>query len=97
MEINPAEFLYNELEVIADKFPGVHIRCGYNAVIKFHVVELLPLEQFKNNIELANAWMSLYFKFVETFNHKDITFISADATLSLGKLLFEFNEPRSSR
>jgi hypothetical protein len=93
MEITPAEFLYKELEILADKFPGIHIRCGYNAMIRFHVVELLPFEEFKNNDELANDWMSLYFKFVETFNHRNITFISADATLSIGNVLFEFNKP----
>ena len=84
------EFLKSELQIIADKFPNIHIKYGYNNVIETHVIELLPLIEYTNNVELDRAWIPLSLQFMETFN-EDVTFISSDSSLSLNSVIFEFN------
>lgn len=84
------EFLKNKLQDIAEMFPYVHIRYGYNNLIETHVVELLPLIEYTNNPDLDRAWVPLSLQFIETFN-EDVTFISSDSSLSITDITFEFN------
>ena len=85
------EFLQIELEFIALQFPNVHIKYGYNEVIETHIVELLPLYEYKNNSDLDNAWIPLSLRFMKLFKHEEITFISSDSSLALNNVIFEFN------
>ncbi len=84
------DFLKSELQIIADKFPNVHIKYGYNNIIETHVIELLPLIEYTNNVELDRTWVPLSLQFMEIFN-EDVTFISSDSSLSIRNVIFEFN------
>jgi hypothetical protein len=90
--MNSTEFLKNELQLIATKFPSVHIKYGYNSMIETHIVELLPLIEFTTNVELDNTWIPLSLKFMEIFKDEEVAFISSDSSLSLKNVIFEFNE-----
>lgn len=91
MKENTFEFLYKELGAIAENFPQVHIKCGYDRVIETHIVELLPLSEYQNNTALDDAWIPLSIRFMETFAQDDISFISSGSTLNIDNVLFEFN------
>ena len=90
--MKPSEFLKSELEHIAKKFPNVHIKYGFNDTINTHIVELLPLIEYNNNKDLGNAWVPIFFKFMDTFKSEEITFISSDSSLTLSTILFELNQ-----
>lgn len=85
------DFLKKELNILAEKFPTVHIKYGYNEKIDTHIVELLPLIEYTSNKELDNAWVPLSINFMETFENEEIAFISSDSSLSLKNVIFEFN------
>lgn len=85
------EFLKNELQNVADRFPTVHIKYGYNQIIEAHIVELLPLVEYNTNSELDKAWIPISLKFNETFRDEEVVFISSDSSLSLNTVIFEFN------
>lgn len=85
------DFLQKKLKIIADNFPNVNIRYGYNEVIKTHIVELLPLFEYHANEDLENAWIPLSISFLENYMDEEIAFISSDSTLSIKKILFQFN------
>lgn len=89
--IKSVEYLQKELKLIADNFPDVNIRYGYNQIIKTHIVELLPLVEYDTNETLENAWIPLSISFLKNYMDEEIAFISSDSTLSLKKVLFEFN------
>lgn len=85
------EYLQKELKVIADKFPNVNIRYGYDKIINTHIVELLPLIEYHSNEDLDNAWIPLSISFLEKYMDEEIAFISSDSSLSPVSVIFEFN------
>lgn len=85
------EFLQNKLQFIADLFPNVHIKYGYNQIIETHIVELLPLKEYRYNQELDRVWIPISLEFNEKFSGEDIAFISSDSSLALADVLLEFN------
>lgn len=85
------EFLKKELQEIANSFPTVHIKYGYNVVIETHIVELLPLIEYQKNSALDKAWIPLSLKFMELYKEEEVAFISSDSSLSLKNTIFEFN------
>jgi hypothetical protein len=89
--MNSVEYLQKELKVIADNFPNVNIRYGFDDVIKTHIVELLPLVEYDTNESLENAWIPLSISFLENYMDEEIAFISSGSTLSIKKILLEFN------
>ena len=89
--MNPVEFLKDELQSMAVKFPTVHIKYGYNYLIDTHIVELLPLIEYLENAELDKAWIPLSIQFMEEFADDNIAFISSDSPLSIKEVIFEFN------
>lgn len=93
--MNQTEFLYGQLEVIAKDFPQVRIKYAFNNVIRTHIVELLPEEEYKFNSQLDDAWIPLSFRFREHFPDAEISFVSSDSTLSIKQPEFEFNTPNA--
>ncbi len=89
--MTPAEFLKKELNILATKFPGVHIKYGFNNKIDMHIVELLPLIEYSNNKELDKSWFPVSINFMEIYKDEEIAFISSDSSLSLKDVIFEFN------
>lgn len=89
--ITPVDFLKKELRIIADKFQNVNIKYGFDSMIDTHVVELLPLVEYNNNEELDKAWIPLSIKFLNQYDDQEIAFVSSDSSLSLKKVIFEFN------
>jgi hypothetical protein len=94
--MNPIEFLKNELKSIAEKFPNVHIKYGFNSFIETHIVELLPLIEYTGNKELDKAWIPLSLQFMQEYADDNIAFISSDSPLSLKEVTFEFNSTACS-
>lgn len=94
--MNSVEFLKNELKTLAQKFPKVHIKYGFNSLIETHIVELLPLIEYTENIELDKAWIPLSIQFMEEYVDDNIAFISSDSPLSLKEVTFEFNSTACS-
>ncbi|HTB51895.1 MAG TPA: hypothetical protein VK718_03900 [Ferruginibacter sp.] len=90
--MTPIKFLKKELEIIAKKFPNVHIKYGFNSAIDTHIVELLPIEEYNDNKELDNAWIDVSMKFLEAFENEDIAFISSDSSLKISEVILEYNE-----
>lgn len=86
-----ADFLHKELKAIADRFPNVNIRYGYDDIIETHIVELLPLIEYNTNEELDKAWIPLSINFLEIYSNDEIAFVSSDSSLSLKNIIFEFN------
>lgn len=85
------DFLRSELQRIATQFPNVHIKYGFNHTIDTHIVELLPLIEYVENKDLDKAWIPISLRFMELFADEEIAFISSDSSLSLEKVIFEFN------
>ncbi len=94
--MKPIEFLKKELKSIAEKFPNVHIKYGFNSLIETHIVELLPLIEYTENKELDKAWIPLSLQFMEEYADDNIAFISSDSPLSLKEITFEFNSTACS-
>ena len=94
--MNAAEYLKNELQTIAEQFPNVNIRYGYDNLIDTHIVELLPLIEYNTNEALDNAWIPLSIAFLEKYATEEIVFISSDSSLSLSTVIFEFNHKACS-
>ena len=88
--MNSVDFLKKELEVLSIRFPFVHFKYGYDSMIETHLVELLPLSEYINNVDLDAAWIPLSLQFIETYN-EEIAFFSSDSQLSINKIIFEFN------
>lgn len=91
--MTPVDFLHKELENISKDFPQIHIKYEFNSIIHTHIVELLPVEEYRFNNALDDAWMPLSFKFCETFPEEEIAFISSDSELAIEVPTFEFNIP----
>lgn len=89
--MTPVEFLQIELKKVAEKFPNVNIRYGYDDIIDTHVVELLPLIEYNSNDELDKAWIPLSIEFLRKYMNEEIAFISSDSSLSLKDIIFEYN------
>ena len=85
------EYLQKELKIIANNFPNVNIRYGYNEMIRTHIIELLPLIEYNTNEDLDNAWIPLSISFLENYIDEELAFISSDSSLSLKNIIFEFN------
>ena len=91
MKMTSVDFLKNELQIIDDKFPNVHIKYGYNTIIETHIVELLPLIEYTSNAALDNSWVPVSLKFMEIYKDEEVAFISSDSTLCINNVIFEFN------
>ncbi len=91
--MKPIDFLNSNLEMISKNFSNVHIKYGYNNIIHTHIVELLPVSEYRYNSALDDAWIPLSFKFREIFPKEEIAFISSDSKLSINNPILEFNIP----
>ena len=91
--MKPTDFLRSSLENLAKNFPNVHIKYAFNKTIKTHIVELLPITEYRYNAALDNAWIPLSFDFRSHFPEEEIAFVSSDSTLSIKTPNFEFNTP----
>jgi hypothetical protein len=91
MIMEARDYLRKELKLIAEKFPNVNIRYGYDNIIDTHIIELLPLIEYNTNDELDKAWIPLSISFLDNYMDEEIAFVSSDSSLSIKNVLFEFN------
>ena len=86
------QYLRDDLAVLADKFPSVTIKYGFDDTINTHVVELTPREEYYTNTHLDKAWIPVSLKFMQRFPNDYISFISDDSPLKVEQPVFTFNE-----
>ncbi len=89
--MDPKIHLVEKLEELASNFPHVQIKYAYNELIETHVVELTPEYEYYNNVALDDAWFPISLEFMEIFPEENISFVSSDSSLSIGKPEFEWN------
>src|SRR5688572_26160899 len=87
------EFIKKELQGLAEKFPNIHIKYGFDEIIETHIVEMSPPHEYYNNRCLDKAWIPVSLQFLELFLDEDITFISSDSSLKIEEVILEFNQP----
>jgi hypothetical protein len=83
------EYLEAKLNDLHNKFPHLSIRYGIDIDIHAHLVEILPLEEYKSNRDLDNAWMHIVTEFRSVFPDKDIAFFTSDSLLCIDVAIFE--------
>lgn len=86
------EFLREKLLLLAEAFPHITIKYNYDELAESHIVELSPVQEYYNNPNLNDAWLTLVPIFWDQFPTEDITFISTDSTLRIEKPEFAFNQ-----
>jgi hypothetical protein len=90
--MTPQEFLKTELTILAQSFPQIHLRYGFDGVIDTHIVQVDPIDEYYNNEAFDNAWIPISMAFDEQFE-ESISFISSDSTLKLEAAEMEWNQP----
>lgn len=91
------DFLFNKLKVLSENFPEIHIKYGYDFLIETHIVELLPVSEYYTNKNLDDAWINIAQEFLDRYQNEEVAFISADSSLSLTEIIFEFRPTSLSK
>ena len=96
--MNSTNFLKEKLNSISKYFPEIEIRYEFRENISTHIIEIRPLELFRNNTEYIDAEIKLEQDFSSIFPMEEILFVSEDSltqikspTLKLGNRFFNYN------
>lgn len=89
--ISPIEYIKDNLNQLANLFPSICFKYGYDEIIKSHIIEITPEEEFYNLEKLQDKWIEFSVEFMNKFPLEDIVFISSDSTLALDSYSFSCN------
>ena len=73
------KFLKEELNKLFSLIEGITIRYEYSEILKTHIVEILPVEIFKENKEYIDWEIEVDDRFSEYFDGEELMFISDDS------------------
>ncbi len=89
------EYLKEKLCILANKFPQVTIKYGFDVVINTHIVELTPQDEYYYNTALDDSWIPISLDFMQHFPNDYISFVSNDSTLRVEEPQFSFKAPNA--
>lgn len=72
-------FLENKLRELQDRFKKLSIKYQYNPYSEVHIVEILPLVEYKTNEEYIQFESDLSFEFDNSFFPESIMFVSEES------------------
>lgn len=72
----PVEFLIEKLKQLVIKFPEIQIKYEQSKYTHSHIIEVLPLSLYKDNLEYLNAETAIEDEFELNYPNEDILFIS---------------------
>lgn len=87
--MTPTTYLQAKLKELHRRFPHIGIRYGIDTDINAHLVEVLPLEEYKSNKAFDKAWVPISLEFRRIFPDEDVAFFSIDSLLTLDTAIFE--------
>lgn len=84
------KFLVNKLNLLHQNFPAMTIKYGIDNDINAHLIELIPIELYKDT-DISKHWVSIYKEFRAEYPEIDIAFFSSDSLLSIDNVIHEWS------
>ena len=82
------EFITEELKKLHSKFSSSNIRYEYNVYTNTHIIEITPIEFYKNETYMASE-LELEDLFSSEYPKENIIFISTDSLNKVSNPIFE--------
>lgn len=82
------KFIIVEIEKLAEKFPEISFKYGFDRVATQHLIEIEPDTEFKNELYM-NAEFDLIDAFICKFPEEDILFISNDKHIRIENVVYK--------
>jgi len=84
--MNSKDFLLQELNKLAKKFPGVSFRYDHNSAFKEHVIEVSPESTYKSNELYGDAEYKISRIMMELFPMETVAFVGADSLIKINNV-----------
>ena len=89
--MNPKDFIKARLNEIRNIFPELSFKYKFNPNTSTHVVDVRPLECFKDNSDYIKYEAEFGFEFDNLFYPETVLFISEDSLTQINNPEFVFN------
>ena len=79
------EYIFNSLRELVGQFPQITFRYQFDELEQIHIVEVTPLEAYKDEQEYKLAEGDLTYEFDRAFSPETIMFVSEDSLTGITK------------
>lgn len=81
--MKPSEFIKNKIEYLKFKFKDIEIKYQYKITTNTHIIKILPLSLYENNIEYIMEEEDIENEFTELYPFEELLFISDDSLIQI--------------
>lgn len=79
--MKPSEFINKKIEYL--KFKDIEIKYQYKITTNTHIIKILPLSLYENNIEYIMEEEDIENEFTELYPFEELLFISDDSLIQI--------------
>lgn len=77
--MKPSEFINKKIEYLKFKFKDIEIKYQYKITTNTHIIKILPLSLYENNIEYLFEEEDIENEFIKLYPSEELLFISEDS------------------
>lgn len=81
--MNPSEFINKKIKYLKFKFKDIEIKYQYKITTNTHIIKILPLSLYENNIEYIMEEEDIENEFTELYPFEELLFISDDSLIQI--------------
>lgn len=81
--MKPSEFINKKIEYLKFKFKDIEIKYQYKITTNTHIIKILPLSLYENNIEYIMEEEDIENEFTELYPFEELLFISDDSLIQI--------------
>ncbi len=87
-----SEFIKEKISELHRQFSNLTVKYGFDESINTHIINITPINEFRNNKELEDAWFHISMEFMNVYPEEGIAFITDDSYLHLEEAGFILQE-----
>lgn len=77
--MKPSEFINKKIKYLKFKFKDIEIKYQYKITTNTHIIKILPLSLYENNIEYLFEEENIENEFIKLYPSEELLFISEDS------------------
>lgn len=81
--MKPSEFINKKIKYLKFKFKDIEIKYQYKITTNTHIIKILPLSLYENNIEYIMEEEDIENEFTELYPFEELLFISDDSLIQI--------------
>lgn len=78
-QMDSKQYIKNKLQELHSQFPLLTIKYKHDSYTQMHIVDIMPLDEYENNVEYKSYETELGFEFDSLFFPESLMFISSDS------------------